>query len=131
MPVGIPQFGQADLSKRDRVKRTLAARRNQSTNQLANWPNDRREIYKNEYGNIYVFPNPSDEHINIQISNLEYQKVQYQLLDGQGRIVSKEELIPYNGSIQKKINVQSVAPGSYILKITSKDVNYSQIVVVQ
>ena len=88
-------------------------------------------IVQNEYGNIYVFPNPSDEHINIQISNLEYQKVQYQLLDGQGRIVSKEELIPYDGSIQKKINVQSVAPGSYILKITSKDVNYSQIVVVQ
>ena len=88
-------------------------------------------IVQNEYGNIHVFPNPSDEHINIQISNLEYQKVQYQLLDGQGRIVSKEELIPYDGVIQKKINVQSLAPGSYILKITSKDVNYSQIVVVQ
>ena len=88
-------------------------------------------IVQNEYGNIHVFPNPSDGYINIQIPNLEYQKVQYQLLDGQGRIVSKEEFIPYDGSIQKKINVQSVAPGSYILKITSKDVNYSQIVVVQ
>ena len=86
---------------------------------------------QNHYGDIHVFPNPSSEYLNIYLENLNHQKVQYHLLDGQGRIVAKEEFIVNEKSVQKTINVQSVAPGSYILQVTSKDMNYSQMIVIQ
>ncbi len=86
---------------------------------------------QNDYWDIHVFPNPGSEDLNIYLENLNHQKVQYHLLDGQGRIVAKDGFIVDEKPVQKVINIQSVAPGSYVLKVTSKDMNYTQMIVIQ
>jgi hypothetical protein len=66
---------------------------------------------------VFVYPNPAKEFINIEISGLTSENICIELIDVFGNIVQKENGKNENGIFN--LNVSSLAPGYYLLKISS------------
>jgi hypothetical protein len=61
---------------------------------------------------ISVYPNPSTDYINIDISNEDNKSFNVELYDMSGRIVKSDEI-----SSNNKINMQDLSSAEYILKV--------------
>ena len=68
-----------------------------------------------------VFPNPTDGIVNIHI-NKYFGNVDIQLVDITGRQVYSANKVEFNG--QKSIDLSSVNPGIYLLKVKGDSLNY-------
>lgn len=68
-----------------------------------------------------VFPNPTDGIVNIHI-NKYFGNVDIQLVDITGRQVYSANKVEFNG--QKSIDLSSVNPGIYLLKVKGESLNY-------
>ena len=66
---------------------------------------------------IFVYPNPAKEFINVEFSGLTSENICIELIDVFGNIVQKENGKNENGIFN--LNVSSLAPGYYLLKISS------------
>lgn len=73
---------------------------------------------------VHVFPNPTNEIFWVKMNTVQ-AKADYQILDLTGRIRSAGIL----NSAQSSINISSVEPGLYILRIFNNDLNVSMIIV--
>jgi predicted aconitase with swiveling domain len=70
---------------------------------------------------IKVYPNPSSGVINIRI-NKYFGLVDIQLIDITGRQVYTAKKVEFNG--QKSVDLSSVNPGIYLLKVTGDSLNF-------
>ncbi len=73
------------------------------------------EVQKNQ---ITVYPNPVAD-VNVNLNGFAAQ-ADLQIINAAGQIVKTEKI-----GTSQKVNVSNLAPGSYILKLTSKDTSSS------
>ncbi len=66
---------------------------------------------------ISVFPNPTANNLILQISDYNHQKLSYQLLDTQGKLISNEQILDQ----QTQINMQSLQTANYFINIINQD----------
>ncbi|NNE54528.1 MAG: T9SS type A sorting domain-containing protein, partial [Flavobacteriales bacterium] len=72
--------------------------------------------------NVNLFPNPTSDDLNVVFNLTENSGVSIDVRDMQGRIVQSEQLQLQAGIHQQVVNTNSMAPGTYIMTLTS-DVN--------
>jgi len=71
---------------------------------------------------VSIFPNPA--HSTVKVKNIELSKNYYYLIFGlQGNLLRKELLL------KNTINISTLAPGSYILKIYNDEEYFKQILI--
>ena len=79
--------------------------------------------------NILLFPNPTNNNIAIALQLKNSDDLLFEVFDIKGRKISgKTERIP-SGNTTKTIVTEELAQGVYILKITGKEINFSQKVI--
>ncbi len=66
-------------------------------------------------GSLKVGPIPAHDHLNVAISGAVSPKVQYQIIDLQGRLVSKGSATTQNGKVS--LNVESLKDGTYLFVV--------------
>lgn len=75
-------------------------------------------IMENEALNIIlIYPNPSSTTLNIKLSELNKDKVSFQLLNSLGELLIDSVLI----NTYSKVNIQNLSSGIYFVKIIQKD----------
>ena len=67
---------------------------------------------------VSIYPNPSAGQVSIAFSSTEARKVEMQVLDMSGKLVSKHEEALAQGAQTVSIDLTSLAAGQYMLKIT-------------
>jgi len=65
---------------------------------------------------IHVFPNPTQESVNISFDNPTAELVLFQLFDINGKIILEE--VHSDQSIASKISLEGFTPQTYLLKIS-------------
>lgn len=82
---------------------------------------------KNSAANkVTLFPNPSEKNVSVMMQLKSRDEILIEVFDITGRklIVKKEAML--SGNTTKLINTEQLTPGVYILKISGKEINYSQ-----
>ncbi|CAN5420637.1 hypothetical protein BH10BAC1_BH10BAC1_15180 [soil metagenome] len=90
-------------------------------------------IRENNIGNnnISVFPNPASNYFSISLKFPKEEDVLFELFDVSGRkIFSKKETIGA-GNTTKTVHLDQYEKGMYVLKISGKNIQYSQKVIKQ
>lgn len=72
-------------------------------------------------GSLSVFPNPAKEHIYFQ-ADQSYGNIYYEIYDTQGRLFQRENI--NNPDKVVRINISSLFPGSYRIKLTNDNSQY-------
>ena len=76
-----------------------------------------------------IFPNPTDQIVNIQFSTIVKQSIKIRLISTIGEIVFIENLQNYSGDYSKKINLEGYSKGIYFLEIeTHKGITNNKII---
>lgn len=79
--------------------------------------------------NISIFPNPTSNNVSISIKLTQSEDLVFEMFDITGKkLFSKKENIGA-GNTTKSVHLEQYTSGMYILKITGKDINYSQKVI--
>ncbi|MBA3705114.1 MAG: choice-of-anchor B family protein [Bacteroidetes bacterium] len=78
---------------------------------------------------VNIYPNPTNSSISITINLKNTDAISIELLDITGRKIIEqwENIVPGNTIIP--VNIQSLAAGIYVLKISGKEISYSQKIV--
>ncbi|HEX5154645.1 MAG TPA: T9SS type A sorting domain-containing protein [Parafilimonas sp.] len=81
-------------------------------------------------GKWKLYPNPVKDKATVEVNLETASKVKAQLISRDGKILSNTDKGVLNEGVQQfYINTQSIAKGSYILRITIGDKTYSQLLV--
>jgi uncharacterized delta-60 repeat protein len=75
---------------------------------------------------ITLFPNPTQEILNIQFSSLQGKYTDVTILDVTGRIVQQEKLLIGTGTNTSRINVSNLSNGLYSLVIENTSVVFEK-----
>jgi hypothetical protein len=75
---------------------------------------------------IAIFPNPSRDYIHIVVNNEEPTSLSVLLLDLYGRTVIRINENVGAGIITKRINIDAIARGTYLLKVINGNQEYNQ-----
>jgi|GEM_PF-4770812 len=67
--------------------------------------------------NISLYPNPATNAITIASAGLDANNVTIDIVDNTGKIVQRETSVSHNGVIEKTLNVEALASGSYLILI--------------
>jgi hypothetical protein len=83
-------------------------------------PVDYTSIENNEITDFQLFPNPASNYLTIQTQLKKAQKLTFEILDAQGRMVWNETRQATAGAVFETIslNENAIANGIYLLKIT-------------
>jgi len=65
---------------------------------------------------FHLFPNPTNQFLNIEIDGLENTKVTLQIFDHKGRVIKEDSML---SAERKKVNIQDVMNGYYLLKLST------------
>ncbi len=65
--------------------------------------------------NVFIYPNPTNEFLNIELENLD--KINIEIANALGQVVF-EEMIEFKNA---KLNIENLKPGLYFLKIIKED----------
>lgn len=65
---------------------------------------------------LSVYPNPISENLNLIVSNLSNEKLSYQLVDIQGKLIGTGEVT----SQQTQINTSSLAAATYFIHVLNQ-----------
>lgn len=60
-----------------------------------------------------VYPNPTTDYLILEIKDLEFTKLSFQLYDMNGKLLQSEKII----TEETQINIDELVPASYILKV--------------
>ena len=63
-----------------------------------------------------VYPNPTDRELNLVISSPQSEKITIVITDVTGKVVTQVQAQLIMGSNQQRLNVQSLAAGTYLIK---------------
>ncbi len=70
--------------------------------------------------NYRVYPNPTAQTLNIELSSTEIMDMEISLVDMQGRSVGLQELIQLSGTAQRQWDISSLSEGTYILRFVEQ-----------
>ena len=74
-------------------------------------------VYVEAIESLMIYPNPTDQIVNIQFSIIVKQSIKIRVINTIGEIVFVEDLQNYFGDYSKKINLEGYSRGIYFLKI--------------
>lgn len=66
-----------------------------------------------------IAPNPNNGEFLLSINGTDSDKLTLSIIDLTGKTLSEETLSPLNGSLTKRIDARTLAPGVYMLKLQS------------
>jgi hypothetical protein len=75
---------------------------------------------------ILIFPNPNNGQFRIELSGLVKDKAQLEIIDVMGRSIHKEVMQANEYFAESDVNLQSMLPGSYFVKIITEERVYLQ-----
>jgi hypothetical protein len=81
--------------------------------------------------NFHIYPNPANKTVCLHLKNIEDANVQVSIHDLTGKEIKRAEFVCYNKLLNEQLDISALLPGSYIIKITGKYCNYSQILIKQ
>lgn len=99
----------------------------------ASWEADNVGIDEsnNSLENLRVFPNPTNESLNITFKSKEYQGFDISLSSLTGETVYQSKTGIISGKYNQRINLRSLAKGVYFLNITSSEGTVNRKIIVQ
>jgi hypothetical protein len=65
-----------------------------------------------------LYPVPAQTMLNLKLDNANSNTLEYQVFDVQGKVVAQRNVGEINGTFIEQINVESFAPGIYMLQMT-------------
>lgn len=71
--------------------------------------------------NFEVYPNPTDQFINIDLTGDFDKELQIELYDPLGRMVTRDEIDGVYGFHHHQLDVSSLASGNYLVRVTDGD----------
>jgi hypothetical protein len=66
---------------------------------------------------LNVFPNPTQDIVNIVIDNNETKSYSFELIDALGQVISTEEVKDARGRTEVKFDLSNRAQGIYLLRV--------------
>jgi surface antigen len=79
---------------------------------------------------LSIFPNPAEDFIQLSVSHLGGEQIEYRVIDATGRTIVQEK-IGNADRIEKRINVESFASGTYQLLLITDEWQKSNTFVVR
>lgn len=88
-------------------------------------------IKENEIlGKMDVFPVPSSDVVNIHFEGIDANEIGLSLISLEGKIISTQRILAFNGNAQTQIDVKNISSGIYFIKAEfGSDVKVRKIVV--
>lgn len=84
-----------------------------------------------EFGNLSVWPNPTNENINIRLDNLlSNNNVKVSLYDIQGRLITNSKYEVNSNSLNQTINLGKMEIGIYLLEIKQDNIKTTKRIVI-
>ncbi len=80
------------------------------------WLLDVNTVFGNDEGFV-ISPNPTSDCINIEASKIENGVWHCRILDITGRPVLQQDIVATNGSLQKKVSLEALPAGVYLLQL--------------
>jgi Secretion system C-terminal sorting domain len=77
-----------------------------------------------------VYPNPASNYFNLRFESQFEEKGNWKLTNTAGTVVSKNNVQVYKGQNLNQIKVSDLAPGIYILQLSSANLQINKQVVV-
>jgi len=93
------------------------------------WITSITELKKDDRINVLIFPNPTNDFIKVQITNPEGLQILFKMSDVNGRVLLNYKTIDISGI--QEFDLQDYAPGIYLLRVWSNDMNYSKTFLIQ
>jgi hypothetical protein len=87
------------------------------------------ESLQTNNNSAFIYPNPTSENISVSIHLTDNDEIVFELVDLSGRSILSSRERMSSGNHSKIIKLSELASGIYILKITSKELNYTQKVI--
>ena len=88
------------------------------------------ENIKKDGLNIFVYPNPFDDHIKLEYSLDQAENVKIQLIDVFGRIVMRfNEQLRDKGTHEEMIGIPEIPSGTYLLNVEADGIISSKVVI--
>ncbi len=78
-----------------------------------------------------IFPNPTNENLNLKFTISKTQNIQMKLMKITGEVVYSENLTNFDGDFQKTIDVSQYSKGIYILNLITKKGTVNKKIVVK
>ena len=75
---------------------------------------------------ILFYPNPANDILNIELKSEESLNTQIEILDFEGNMFFNEK----TNNSKKEINTSNIKAGLYILKITNKNINHTETIII-
>jgi hypothetical protein len=75
------------------------------------------EIISGLQATCYLYPNPANNFINVNIVNFEEELVIISLIDLRGEVIIRQECEVLDGSLLKRIDINQLRKGMYIVNI--------------
>ncbi|RLA18404.1 MAG: hypothetical protein DRQ62_13625 [Gammaproteobacteria bacterium] len=66
---------------------------------------------------LSIFPNPTSDNLTLEIKDHNIEKLSYQLLDTQGKLLGSEEIT----ASQTQINMSALSNGPYFIKVIQEN----------
>ncbi len=79
------------------------------------------EVAKASISNINVFPNPANQYINVEYTNIESTEVQLFLMDINGRIIQNQILNDAPGQQRIQLDINTLNSGFYFIQLVAED----------
>jgi hypothetical protein len=79
------------------------------------------ECYNNQTEAIEIYPNPTNDFVNIKIENWDSGTLKLEIFDMMGRLVLSKELFVNNGTTNDRIDISKFNPGVYHIRFSDKN----------
>ncbi|MDR3681056.1 MAG: T9SS type A sorting domain-containing protein [Flavipsychrobacter sp.] len=73
---------------------------------------------------INVYPNPADALVNIDVTNVQQKELTVAIMDIAGKTISSQEIAKSGNDVHTSINVSTLSPGMYFVKIQAGSEQY-------
>ena len=80
---------------------------------------------------LNIYPNPTDEFINIEFSSLSDNNINIKINNALGQEVLAEEFFNYRGNFLQKFNVNHLSQGVYYVNITTKQIVTTKMITIK
>ena len=75
---------------------------------------------------LLLYPNPANDILNIELKSEQSLNTQIEILDFEGNILFSEK----TSDSKKEINTSNIKAGLYILKVTNKNINHTETIII-
>ena len=76
---------------------------------------------------LLIFPNPTADHLTLQIEDYNNEKLSYQLLDIQGKFLGSEAITTSN----TQINLSDLSAGTYLINIIQENRHAQSFIIIK